>query len=269
MINAFENCLRAVYNNIPREILDVAFRPSDYQTSLDQRIKDVIILGRVLPDCNTTAGMVKRIPLYMCESVQILPDPGYASILNSPEGALYRIPPSQRENRDIVGVIDISYPYDYTSTNSAQVGFGLAGNSVASLAAAALDSHTHRNACLTPTPRLLAGNMVLINPANTFLSDWVLVCRLGYDEEFTNFNRGSIIPLCNLVLTATKVYIWTHLTIRIDQAVLSGGQELGQFKSIVDGYQSSLEQYNTDLTKLRGSLSLDPSLMRYISRRML
>lgn len=269
MINAFANALRVIYNNIPMEILEATFRPRDYQTSLDQRIKDVIISGRVLPDCNINAGKIKRIPLYACNVEPVLPDPGYNSVVNPSPGTLYRVPAAARENRDIVGVIDISYPYDYTGFNDAQQGFGANGNTFAALAAAALDSHTHRNACLTPTPTLLTNNMVLINPTNSFLSDWTLVCRLGYDEEFTSLNRSSVIPLGRLVLTATKAYIWTTLTIRIDQSVLSGGQELGQFKNIVDDYRSSLDQYNDDLVKMRGSTMYDPEVVKYLIRSML
>lgn len=269
MINTFSNALRAIYNSIPIEILEAAFRPKDYGVNLDQRIKEVIISGRVLPDCNINAGKIKRIPLLVCESEKVLPDPIYGSLINPTEGALFRIPPNAREHRDIVGVIDITYPYGYLGYGNSSTGFGMFGNSVSGLAAAALDSHTLRNACLTPTPTLLADNMILINPANSFLSDWVLLCRLAYDEEFTSINRSSVQPLTNLILTATKAYIWTKLIIQIDQAALSNGQELGQFKSIVDQYQSSLDQYNTDLTKFKGSAVFDPAVMPYLIRSML
>lgn len=269
MIGAFANALRLIYNSIPHEILEVTFRPREYGVTLDQRIKDVIISGRVLPDCNINAGKIKRIPLYACMVEPVLPDPGYNSVVNPNPGSLYRVPAGVRENRDIVGVIDISYPYDYTGFNNAQQGFGNNGNTFAGLAGAALDSHTHRNACLTPTPTLLENNMVLINPTNSFLSDWTLVCRLGYDEEFSNLNRSSVTALGRLALTATKAYIWTTLAIRIDQNVLSGGQELGQFKNIVDDYRTALEQYEPDLTKFKGSTLYDPEVVRYFIRSAL
>jgi hypothetical protein len=269
MISAFDNALRRVYGTIPPEILEATFRPRDYQVSLDQRIKDVIVSARVLQDCNVNSGKIKRIPLTACTIETVLPDPGYMSVVNPSMGTLYRIPPSMREHRDIVGVIDISYPYDYTGYNSPQMGFGNGGNTVAGLAAAVLDSHTHRNACLTPTPTLLAGNMILINPATNFISDWVLVCRLGYDDEFTSLNRSSVIPLSDLILTATQAYIWVHLTIRIDQAMLSGGQELGQFKAIVDEYKQAVTDYNSMLLKFRGSTNFDPEVTRYLIRSML
>jgi len=269
MIRAFSNALRQVYASIPPEILEAAFRTKDYQTSMDRRIQDVIISGHILPDVDVNCGTIKRIPLYACMVENVLPDPGYNSITNPAPGSLYRIPAHMRENRDVVGVIDLSFPYDYTGYNDAQAGFGINGNSVAGLAAAALDSHTHRNACLTPTPKLLENNLVLINPTNSFLSDWVLVCRLGYDEDFTSLTRSAVIPLGKLLVTAVKMYIWTNLTIRIDQAVLSNGQELGQFKAVVDSYSSAAEQYAEDLIKFRGSTMYDPELMRYLVRSSL
>ena len=269
MINAFANALRSIYNNIPVEILEATFRPRDYNVTLDQRIKDVIISGRVLPDCNVNVGKIKRIPLQACESVRILPAQLDVAVVNPTQGVLFRIPPEAREHRDIVGVIDVVYPYAYLSYANGAFGFGQFGNSVSNLAAAALDSHTLSSACITPTPTLMANNMVLLNPANSFLSEWVLLCRLAYDEEFTSLNRSSVQPLTNLILTATKAYIWTTMIIKIDQAVLSGGQELGQFKSIVEDYRSSLEQYDKDLLNFRGSAVFDPAVIPYIVRAML
>jgi hypothetical protein len=269
MIPAFTSALRMIYNTIPHEILTAAFRPNDYQVTIDQRIKDVIINGRVLPDCNINAGKIKRIPLSACMTEQVLPDPGFSSILSPTPGSLYRVPPSARENRDIVGVIDISYLYDYTGFNDSPFGFGGNGNTVRSMAAAVLNSHTGRNACLTPTPTLLANNMVLINPTNSFISDWALVCRLGYDEEFTNLNNGAVLPLAELITTAVKAYIYVTLIIQIDQAMLSGGQEIGRFKDIVEKYEDAGVQYKEDLKKVTGATLFDTVATRYFLRLMI
>ena len=269
MIHAFDNALRMVYNTIPIEILEATFRPKDFQVSLDERIKEVIINGRVLPDCNVNAGQIKRIPLSLCQIERVIPDPIFNSITSPTPGTLYRVPPHLREHRDIVGVIDISYLYDFTGFNDTPFGFGTNGNSVKSLAAAVLNSHTHRNACLTPTPKLLTDNMILITPTNSFLTDWALVCRLGYDTEFTNLPNSAVLPLGKLITTATKAYIWVNLTIRIDQAALSGGQELGRFKEIVDKYEADLDRYEVDLKDLRGSLLFDQEALRYLLRAML
>jgi len=269
MIPAFTNALRSIYNTIPIEILEAAFQPAEYGVSIDQRIKDVIISGRVLPDCNVNAGKIKRIALSTCIVERVLPDPTFSSITSSTPGTLYRVPPHVRENRDIVGVIDVSYLYDYTGFNDTPFGFGTNGNSVKSLAAAVLNSHTHRNACLTPVPKLLTNNMVLITPTNTFIADWALVCRLGYDEEFTNISNSAVLPLTKLITTATKAYIWVKLIVQIDQAVLSGGQELGRFKDVVEKYEADLIQYDEDLKKVSGSLLFDPDAHRYLLRALL
>jgi len=268
MVSAFSSILRMIYRSIPQEILEATFRPSDYQTTLDRRIQDVIINGQVLPDLNINSGKIKRIPLSACMIEHVLPDPGFSSLLSPTPGSLYRIPAEARENRDIVGVIDISYLYDYGGMNDSPFGLGSNGNTVRSMANAAINSHTGRNACLTPTPTLQPDNMVLINPTNSFISDWCLVCRLGFDEEFTNINNGAILPLSKLATTATKAYIWTNLTIRIDQAMLSGGQELGRFKDVVDKYESEIERYEEDLHKTRAAALFDTDAVRYFLRLM-
>jgi hypothetical protein len=258
-----------VYAQIPKDILEVAFRPKDYGVTIDRRIQDVVVSGRVLPDCNINAGKIKRIPLSVCVDEQVLPDPGLSTSLNPSPGSLYRVPANARENRDIVGVIDITYLYDYAGFSDSPVGFGAIGNTVRTMAAAMLSSQTGRNNNLTPTPVLLAGNMVLINPTNSFINDWTLVCRLAYDEEFTNINNAAVLPLAQLITTATKSYVWTNLVVRIDQAALSGGQEIGQFKTIVDKYESAEEQYRADLQRFRGAALFDPDATRYFLRKML
>jgi hypothetical protein len=271
MINAFTNSLRLIYNTIPHPILEAAFRPRDFQVSLDQRIKDTIILGRVLPDCNINTGKIKRIPLRRSMAEPIRSMDGGGSLADQGGKRLYNIPPEARENRDIVGVIDISFRLDYTTFAYGQDGFGSQGNTLGGLARAALDSHTMSNACLTPTPTLLANNMILIDTYNLFFSDdeWTLVCRLGYDDEFTNISNSSVYPLSELILTATKAYVWVNLVLRIDQAELSGGQEIGQFKAIVDEYKPALDQYKEDLMKTRGAAMYDPAVMRYFIRSLL
>ncbi len=269
MINAFTAALRRIYATIPIEVLEAAFRPTDFQVSLDQRIKDCIISARVLPDCNINAGKIKRIPLSTCLVEYVRPDPGFSSLLSPTSGTLYRVPAAAREYRDIVGLIDLAFPYDYIGYSDAQQGFGINGNTLSSLASAVLDSHTHRSACLTPTPILMANNVVSINPNNSFLDDWVLIVRLGYDDEFTNLSNSSVYPLTDLIVTACKAYIWTRLIIRIDQGVLEGGQALGTFKAIVDSYQSAIDEYPDKLDKLNGSALFDPLLVPYLIRSML
>ena len=268
MVPAFTTALRMIYATIPREILKAAFRPKDYLVTIDQRIKDVIINGRVLPDCNINAGKIKRIPLSVCMVEHVLPDPGFQSILSPTPGSLYRVPAAAREGRDIVGVVDISYLYDYTGFNDSPFGFGSNGNTVRSMSAAVLNSHTGRNACLTPTPTLVGNNMVLINPTNSFISDWALVCRLAYDEEFTNIANASVTPLSKLITTATKAYIWVTLIIQIDQAALSGGQEIGRFKDVVESYATDAEKYDEELNKFKGSTLFDADAARYFIRLM-
>jgi len=273
MINAFTNALRLVFSSIPRELLEAAFRPNDFQTSLDTRIKDCIISARVLEDCNINGGKIKRIPLHrdMVESISPGTSSGGGSFIDRGEHRLYKIPPLARENRDIVGVIDISFRFDYATFAYGQDGFGNSGNTIGGLSRAALNSHTMSNACLTPTPTLMADNMILLDTFNLFFtdSDWVLVCRLAYDDEFTNISNSSVYPLTKLILTATKAYIWTNLIIRIDHAELSNGQELGQFKTIVDRYESAAADYERDLVAVRGSLLWDPAVTRYLLRSAL
>lgn len=260
MISAIEAILKTIYATIPREILNLAFQPSMWQVTLDQRIKDAVIIGRVHTDCNIYAGQVARIPLdssYLEDTRQSSLDMSGSLVSGH---AVYRIPASARQYRDITGVITLSFPYEYTAYSDSPYGLQGVGNTMAGFAKVALSSRTHSNQAVTPVPLLQKGNMIVINPPHVYVNNWVLVCRLGHDDEFTNIGNSSIRPLARLTLEATKAYIYRELIVKIDAAYLSGGQELGVVKSIVESYADANEKYEEALKEMRSTAVFDESV---------
>jgi hypothetical protein len=263
MINGFEQILRKIYLHIPEGILDVAFEPNKWKVTLDQRIMDTVIEAYVLPDCNIYAGATKRIYLSQCIMEPTSPVPGISGVITSNMSAVYRIPPAVREHRNITAVTDLSYPFAY-SRMSDPTDFNDRGNNLYNLAQAAIDSRTLANEVITPTPVLQTGNVIKLTPMTNFSVDWVMTCRLEYDKEFTNLHHDAVAPLADLGLCMTKCYIYTKLILKINEAELSGGQELGKFKDIIEDYKQEFDRYKDLIDEFRGGAFLDPDTIERI-----
>lgn len=262
MINGVENALRKIFQTIPKPILTAAFTPEQYSVSLDKRIHDEIIIGRVIGDCNIEAGKLKKIRLKQ-EWVERTSDPELSPM---GESGIYRIPIEAREGRPIVAVLDITFPETIMSAN---VGYPAAfdnysGNTLGTLMDTMLESHTLSRGVVMPTPILKGSDMVKLDPPGTYIDAWSLNCRLGYDVNFTGLSMSAIGMLQEMIINATKSYIWTKLIVDIDRAYLSSGQEIGVFKSIVEEYKDASERYDDAKKRFKGASALDPELYRYM-----
>ena len=261
MPNVIEACLRRVYNVIPTMILEKAFRLKSTD-SLDNLIHSKIIVERVLFDCNLVAGRYKQIPLdpnWIESSV----NPAPLIYGNTRSECIYRIPPHARENRNISMVLEIRHNFNqYFAGMGTDINFNTFGNTADTIATQALASQTFMYNIPLPSPVLVSGHQVKLMYATTpQMHDlpWLLICRLNYDEDFTNLNAQAILPLVELVLLATESYIYTNLVLEIDQAVITGGAEFGKFKELVESYGPAEEKYLESLKAFNGGATvLDP-----------
>lgn len=262
--------LSHINNNIPEEILNAAFEPGKNQSTLDELIIDKVMVGRVLMDLNLVSGIRTRIPLIDAwkQPVEGLP---FEIIVGSTYLAdYYLIPPSARENRNIVAVEQIASDYSYTTPNSGGLGNndGSFGNSVADLASVAISSRTQYNQPIMPQATLMSNNFVKVYPA-TYSSGLVIECTLEFDRELTNMAQNIIIPTRNLTLCAVKAWIYNKLRIKIDSSEVVAGMSVGAFKDIVLEYQTENAQYDELLMKIRGATLMEPDHLAAIVSMML
>lgn len=260
MINAVDHALRNIYSNIPMEILELAFDQKGKRKSLDEAIIDEVIEGRVRPDVSAIAGQYKEIVLIpeWAMTTNIYPAGGNVSPILP--YAVYTIPPEAREHRLLTAVLGIAVPYGATNALS-MMSNGLFGGTNPGLNAGALgcqlmNAHTYQHLPTMPTPILLAGNQVRITPVEMSLISsfsWILKCRLEYDKDFTNLTPNAVIQLSELILTATKAWIYNQLTVRLEMGYVHSGQEIGRVKEIIDQYQDQSERYNVIRTEFHGS----------------
>lgn len=258
MHDPIRHAIEHIFYHIPKEILIETFIPKHVQNpnAIDFYIERNVIT-KVLNDCNLGAGKIKKIVLttdYLEDTTIPMP----YSILSAATIGVYRIPPEMREYRDISSVIEIGYPYSaagFTNLNYPAVRSD--GQTAMGKGRDMLSSHSWANTNNPPRPILLSGDLIRLDPPQFNHIDYLLTCILKFDKNFTNLNVNAIMPLSELILCATKIFIFNHLVLKIDQARISGGQELGRFREIVDEYANEHERYPELLLAFRGGDTLD------------
>ena len=241
-MNPIQKAIADCRFKIPPQILKKVFNPDsvfgkatamNYETVIRQKVVD----ARVLVDCNLVGGTQLDIPLRNLEPQQVpLPSGSpYSWAL------IYRIPMELTQNRLITSafwiantIAPISGTYTYASYN---------GSSLANAAMGVMQSQAPIPSMSTARVDIIDSNVIMISDTNQWPYDATLRCRVEYDHDMATLPAGAYPKFSKLVLLAVKAFIYNEMTIQINQAELSNGQELGQFKNIVDTYADCNEQY--------------------------
>lgn len=240
-MNPILYALNHLRHTIPHDILHLAFSPrsavnptvrwgstNDF-TSLDHQIRDRIIEGRVNMDCDLVGGTQVAIDLRGIAYEQV-----------DGRSRVFRIPYDLSAGRRIVAVQTLNY-LNFHGTPSYNHGQG------SQQLQAAMDMyHAVANMPIVSTAncQLIGDNVVLVQDNVRHLSDQLgMTCLVENDSEMSNLNPGAYMHYAKLVELATKAYIYTQLSIRIDEGVLHSGMNLGRIRDFVDGYSDANEMY--------------------------
>lgn len=255
-MDAIQMAMQDIYFRIPYEVLNATFNPLQSGLSLDECIRQKLILGKVIYDINLSGGAKTSIILKYENAVNCLPPVPYSMMLGS--FSVYRIPPEDREHRNIVSVLDVRHPYSFNAyqANPSQFSNGMMGATLDGLASAALNAQTFANVATTPTPVLLQGDLVRLDPPQMSHIDWVLECRLEWDKNFTSMDPTTIGAFVDLVYTAIRGYIYTNLIFQASRVFLSGGQELNVMKEFIEEGKSFLDIYPEKVKEFCGATLL-------------
>lgn len=269
MIGAVERALTHIYSIIPTEILEAAFKPYEYNLSLDSLIVSKILLGRVRDDISLRGGKILKIILNQnwCEYTS---SPSPYALGQSGAYTVFCVPPEARDNRDISCVLGVRFPYTLGTSNSCSFynNDTIKGNTLSGLACAALQAQTGANQLSTPNAYVLPGNMIKLDPPQYNFVPWQVTTRLVYDDNFSGMDVSSIRPFCLLCEYATKAYIYTNLIVSIESNLVVKGVELGIIKDTVSGYQDANEKYEEQLIAMGGAQMYEPDRLRNILLRM-
>lgn len=260
-MNAIDFAVNEVKRKIPAEILYAAMTYGEDPnlvalSSLEEKLTLQIIRKRVLLTCNVIGGIKYFVPISQI-------NPTYFENMYT----VYRIPPEMIMHKQIISALMLAYMP--LSGMNGGLNSGYAGNgAITAPGAPDMFSHTPlmnvasrigsaagANGVLTNTNlELVAHNTVAVYANYRTLSNFGMWVMLENDSNLNNLPPRSYQMLGRLCELATKSYIYNKLIIPINSGYLLGGQDLGVFKSIIEGYSSAEEDYQTYLTEVWGKV---------------
>lgn len=245
-MNPIQKAIAEAKFSIPLEILQRAFAPASHfgratAINIDAIIREKVIDARVRVDCDLVGGTQLDIPLRNLspERVDLPSGSPYSWAL------IYRVPMSMTQNRMITRVMwlantiaPISGTYSYASWN---------GSALANAAMGVMQSQAPIPSMSTARVDLIATNTVMVSDTNQWPTDAALRCFVENDRDMSLLPPGAYRHFAKLCVHAIKAYIYNTLIIAINSGELQGGQELGRFKEVIDGYADANELYETYL----------------------
>lgn len=247
-MNIIAKALDEIKFRIPPQVLKVAMRDSSYNwraapVSIDEIILSRVIKPRVLIDCNLVGGTTIVVSLEGLE-------PRYSDVYS----VVYQVPPERINFREIVSILSVSYMPQSLAYNGAGYGTGVMtshhNSEVGAVAQRIADSVSNIPVISNASADLIGPNTVLVRDGQRVSSAYQLRCVVGNEENLNNINPRSYLAFSKLCELAVKAYIYNNLIVRIDQAYLEGGQELGSLKNYVESLSDAEENYQTYLQEV-------------------
>lgn len=241
-MGAIQKSLDEVRYNIPREVLEQTFIANNQKfrglpVSLDHRIREEVVNPRVLMDCNLVGGVEDNIPLGSLTGERV-----------DQFHIIYRIPKTLTQGRTIISPLSLTFGQGYAFQHPT---VGVQKSSAMQDAAyGLLQAHLPIPPVSTGYVTLIGENTVLVQDNMAIPVNCYLRCLLSNDPEMNNINPASWHAFSQLVVLATKAYIYNNLSIPMDQAFLHGGMALGRLREIVDNYADANEMYYTHLNEV-------------------
>lgn len=231
---------------IPFNILTATFNDHDEQAwrrapvSLDELILSKVIRPRVILDTNLVGGETVMVPLN-----GIVPSyvDNYTRVIE--------IPGDRINHRNIMTVLSAHYlPFGFNFNNMnapmAMAGHGSV-NDVTSTAMRVSNSLANVPILSSALIQLVGTNTILVRDKLYITNVYSVRCVIANDENLENINPRNWRIFSRLCELAVKSYIYNTLILRIGNAYLLGGQELGIFRDLVEEYKDSEELYQVEL----------------------
>lgn len=244
-MNAITKAVSECRYRIPKEVLGETFYEKRFDfnptpASIDEQIKDRVIYSRVIPDCNLTGGVELLI------SIQ-----GLATRMIDGFTTIVRVPKELTQGRSITSVLSIGFASPALSSSMGLIGninpcsinvTGMAGMGM-------MDAMNTIPVSSTARVQLIGENTIMVKDVSPFFPYGLMRVVIENDVNMNHLQPRSIPAFCDLVVLAVKAFIYNTSIVEIDMAKLSGGQELGAIKSIIEGYADADELYREKLAK--------------------
>lgn len=256
-MNALLYAISEIRARIPEQILFEAFHYDEQPntvnlTTLDDKILRKCLRKRVLVDANIVGGIETLIPLM---NIQPTFYEDYYTV--------YNIPPELTMNKEIISALGLSaMPMNsgFGNPMTSMGGYGMPGqsntaygnsfNPIMSVADRIGDAASISGAIHNAHLEIVGYNTILVYAHYRVLAYLGIRVVLENESNLNNIQPRSYKQLATLCVLGVKAYIYNKLIIAINSGQLSGGQELGIFKSIVEEYSSAEEDYGNYLEQV-------------------
>lgn len=245
---------RIIKYAIPKPILNMTFVSRyyhDYQTldTLESRIREEIIDGRVAVDLNLLHATEMTIPLARCTRLDT----------TSYYTTIWRVPKELTQGKRITSPLELTAASGSTITANASQGGVSGGLYTPNLTAfsntgAGIGAARQMMNSVTPIPStsnallyMVGDNTILIKDAVIVPSTMVLRVNVENDENLSHITPPYFPTFYELVTAAAKAYIFNNLIIEQDNVFILSGGELNRFKEVVEGYADAEEIYSEKL----------------------
>ena len=267
-MNPLVYAINEINHQIPIELLHAGMMVDEQEqtaalTSLDDKILRKVLKKRVLIDANIVGGVEMLIPL-----VNIAPSfYEYAY-------TVYTIPPETTHNREIISALNLTFMPSigqfgqstsyHGAINGYNMGPGMGVQNPLMSAADRIGNSAASSGVMTNAHLEIVGyNTILVYAHYRTLSNFGIRVVLENDSNLNNLQPRSFKSFSYMCVLATKAYIYNKLIIAINSGYLSGGQDLGMFKSILESYQSAEEEYRTYIRETWGATAYMNDTQRY------
>lgn len=242
-MNPISMAVNHVKFTIPREILEAIFIDRNrflrqIPLTVDAHITNEVIRARVLPELNLISGAEIFVALQGLSAERI-----------SPFTSVYKIPKSRTGGRNIMSVLNVTFS-DPTATSNYGVATGCQSTEMLTTAQAMIDSMGTIPITSTAHVQLVGENTVMVRDTVLLPANIYLRCIVENDSNLSHLQPRSFKPFFKLVELAVKAFIYNTYIIPMDIGELYGGQNLGRFKEVIDGYADAEEMYQVQMREV-------------------
>ena len=236
-------CLNEANNVIPEELIRECMIASRrytnnyYPTSTDSFLIDEVFQKRLLPDLNVEYANKLVVPLSKC-IVERSNEIDY----------IVTVPASATNGRKIVTVLGIDTTNIYSNTGALYVNSpGMMGSAILSAGQKLANANQSIPANYEIKCFMISPNSFVVKGLGYLNNSCAVELVIENDDQLNNIPITTASYIKKLFVLATKAYIYKTLKIRVNQAKLDGGAELGAFSEWLDSYSDANELYLEEL----------------------
>ncbi len=231
-----EAALNSLEMKMPRQILELAFFPSEEHrttdaTSLKERIRSTVIDNFVMTAMNTHGGKAIRLDIQQ----------SWINVI-SPTLVMVNVPKNVTQNRRITSTLNASFGTNMVS--SAAVGIANQGSQYLMGASRMFNSAKTPPYVGTPDIEVMGNNQLEIRNFVALPIRLSGIVRIEYSRDFTELRNQYWSEFEYLVELAIKAYCYNNLIVLMDRAELQGGMELGRLSSKIEEWSDVYETYS-------------------------